>query len=91
MYLVMCNVIVIENLVDGILDLILINQAVEQDNAILRQAGYGIPQRLFDEEVIGHVGCCAADICVLDCDFTPSELSRFWMFIWTIKLLPRPD
>ena len=69
MYLVMCNVIVIENLVDGILDLILINQAVEQDNAILRQAGYGIPQRLFDEEVISHVGCCAADICVLDCDF----------------------
>ena len=69
MCLVMCNVIVIENLVDGILDLILINQAVEQDNAILRQTGYGISKRLFDEEVIGHVGCCTADIRVFDCDF----------------------
>ena len=66
MCLVMCNVIVIENLVDGILDLILINQAVEQDNAILRQAGHSVAQRFFNEEVIRHIGCRAADICVLD-------------------------
>lgn len=65
----MYNVIVIENLVDCILDLILINQAVEQDNAILRQVGHGIAKRLFDEEIICHVSCRAANICVFDGDF----------------------
>ena len=58
MCLVMYNVIVIENLVDCILDLILINQAVEQDNAILRQVGHGIAKRLFDEEIRHSIRMC---------------------------------
>ena len=45
----MCNIVVVENLIDSFLDFILVNQAVEQDNAILRQAGHSVAKRLFDD------------------------------------------
>ena len=62
-------IVVVENLIDSFLDFILVNQAVEQDNAILRQAGHSVAKRLFDKEVIRHIRRRATNICMFDRDF----------------------
>lgn len=62
----MRNAVIVQDLIDCLFDFVLIDQAVQQDNAVRRKHGDSIAKRLLYEEIVRHIRGRAADIGIIE-------------------------